>query len=76
MSDLTVRKATVDMFMIHDGTPNMELMRFSKHGIWVNPDIPVDEVAQRVFAVLEPLIRQAYANAAVAAAEKEVADDR
>jgi len=71
VSDLTGGKATVDMFTIHDGNPNMELMRFSKHGIWVNPDIPVDEVAQRVFAVLEPLIRQAYANAAVAAAERE-----
>lgn len=77
MSDLTGGKATVDMFTIHDGNPNnMELMRFSKHGIWVNPDIPVDEVAQRVFAVLEPLIRQAYANAAVAAAEREVSNDR
>ena len=64
MSDLTARKEAVTMLTIHDGNPNMELMRLSKHGIWVNPDIPVDEVAQRVFAVLEPLIKQAYVSAA------------
>jgi hypothetical protein len=56
----------MDRFLIRN--ESVELMRFSKDGIWVNPDIPVDEVALRVFAVLEPLIRQAYA---VAAAEAD-----
>lgn len=53
MSNLFVPKETVDRFLIRNESV----------------ELPVDDVAQRVFAVLETLIRQAYANAA---AEKKV----
>lgn len=61
MSNLIVPKEMVDRFLIRN--ESIELMRISKDGIWVNPDIPIDEVAQRVFAVLEPMIIKAYLGA-------------
>ena len=35
----------------------VELMRLSAAGLWVNPDIPATECAQRVLEVLRPLIQ-------------------
>ncbi len=64
-----------DAITVHGGRPTVELVRFSQSGIWVNPDIPIDEVAQQVFALLEPMIVQSYTKAAAAAAEQEVADE-
>lgn len=59
MGDLSVGDSVSSAVDVHDGNPSEILIRFSSSGIWVNPDIPVDEAAQRVLAVLEPLIRQA-----------------
>jgi hypothetical protein len=49
---------------VYHGHRSVELLRVSESGIWANPDIPVDEVAQRVFEILEPMIRQAYRDSA------------
>ena len=43
-----------EVFCINDQT---ELIRISKHGIWVNPDVPVDEAAQKVLAALDENIK-------------------
>jgi len=69
------QKMVRDAITVHGGRPTVELVRFSQSGIWVNPDIPIDEVAQQVFALLEPMIVQSYTKAAAAAAEQEVADE-
>jgi hypothetical protein len=37
-----------------------ELLRLSPSGIRANPDLPVDDIARQVFALLEPIIVQAY----------------
>jgi hypothetical protein len=37
-----------------------EILRISKEGIWVNPDIPLDEAAKALFEILEPMIIASY----------------
>jgi hypothetical protein len=44
--------------------PFREVMRISPNGIWVDSSLPVDEVARRVFELLEPMIVKSYANRA------------
>ena len=36
---------------------HIELMRLSRDGIWVNPDVPVDELAQKVLEILDKNIK-------------------
>jgi hypothetical protein len=36
----------------HSGTPATEVLRLSKDGIWANPEIPVDDAAKLVLAVI------------------------
>ena len=33
--------------------PSTEVLRLSRHGVWANPDIPVDAAAQAVLAAIE-----------------------
>lgn len=74
LEDETLRlsHAPVNEITVQADNPSVELVRFSQSGIWVNPDIPIDEVAQQVFALLEPMIVQSYTKAAAAAAKKEI----
>ena len=43
----------------HSGLPTgtKEIMRISKDGIWVNPDIPVDEVPKAVLDAMDSQIK-------------------
>jgi hypothetical protein len=43
-------------FTIRTDEPS-EIMRISKDGLWVHPDIPTDEVAQRVLEALDAQIK-------------------
>jgi hypothetical protein len=38
--------------------PGVEILRISKEGIWANPDVPVDETAQKVIEALDSYIKE------------------
>ena len=40
-------------FIQFNSDNHTEVLRLSKDGIWVNPDIPVDDVAKLVLAAIE-----------------------
>jgi len=51
-------------FMGHEKAANssiphssVELMRMSRDGIWVNPDIPVEETAKQVLEILDNALK-------------------
>ena len=46
----------------HFDNGNTEILRLSKDGIWANPDVPVDEIARKVFDALEPMITTSYSS--------------
>lgn len=41
---------------------NQPILKLSKDGIWANPDVPVDEIARKVFDTLEPMIITSYSS--------------
>jgi hypothetical protein len=64
-NNVGVFKAPSDIhFMGHEKTASpliphasVELMRMSRDGIWVNPDIPVDEAAKQVLEILDNALK-------------------
>lgn len=46
------RPTSITFFGMKDNT-NIEVMRLSRDGVWVNPDIPTDEAAKKVLEVLD-----------------------
>jgi hypothetical protein len=64
-NNIGVFKAPSDIhFMGYEKTTNslmlrssVELMRMSRDGIWVNPDIPVDEAAKQVLEILDNALK-------------------
>lgn len=42
---------------VFGGMDNIEIMRLSRDGVWVNPDIPVDDAAKAVIAALDGYIK-------------------
>jgi hypothetical protein len=41
----------------HSGTPATEVLRLTKDGIWVNPDIPADDAAKLVLEAIDANIK-------------------
>lgn len=43
---------------VSDGVEGIEVLRFSKEGIWANPDVPVDKAAGHVLEALEVYVKK------------------
>jgi hypothetical protein len=44
--------------IVSDGVEGVEVLRFSKEGIWANPDVPIDEAAKYVLETLDGYLKK------------------